>query len=69
MKHGIPSHEPPSGLKGGCGRATQPPLVGQNDWLEPGPMSVKMPSPNHWTAREIPVLGNLNDHGMEGVLF
>ena len=31
-------------------------------------MSVKIPSPNHWTAREVPVLGNLNDHGMEGVL-
>ena len=43
-------------------------MVGQNDWPEPGPMSVKIPSPNHWTAREVPVLGNLNDHGMEGVL-
>ena len=59
---------PPSGLVGGWGRATQPLMVEQNDWLEPGPMSVKMPSPNHWTAREAPVLGHLSDHGVEGVL-
>ena len=28
--------------------------------IEPRPLAVKVPSPNHWTAREVPVWCTLN---------